>query len=244
MFLALYSKDQDKQAHGPESTQHVRIRLDETQSLIRSFREALGLDPNFLAQSFPVKPSLINEERARKTSWLGSNWPSRGSQTRETLGRTTNKRLDSQASLRAWKGHQMESSRFTPNLLDLSPPEFEALVVYLLTKMGLEFQRGTSNDSGVDGIAADLSSEFGGKLLVQAKRYRHPVSVDSVRSLYGEVLHQGASKGILITTSTFGTSAHSFAINKPLELIDGGNLLYLLSEYAGIEASITTEPPR
>jgi restriction system protein len=110
--------------------------------------------------------------------------------------------------------------------------------------MGLQFQRTGDNDSGIDGIAAELSSEFSGKLLVQAKRYRHPVPVDSVRSLYGEVLHQGASKGILITTSTFGRSAYSFAINKPLELIDGANLLYLLSEYAGIEANIATEPPR
>jgi restriction system protein len=99
--------------------------------------------------------------------------------------------------------------------------------------MGLEFERGASSDSGVDGIAVDLNSQFGGTLLVQAKRYRHPVPVDSVRSLYGEVLHQGASKGILITTSTFGRSAHDLVIDKPLELIDGANLLFLLRSMLG-----------
>jgi restriction system protein len=34
------------------------------------------------------------------------------------------------------------------------------------------------------------------------------------------------------------SSPHEFANGKPLELIDGGNLLYLLQEHAGIEVKI------
>jgi hypothetical protein len=36
-------------------------------------------------------------------------------------------------------------------------------------------------------------------------------------------------------------SCRNFARNKPIELIDGSNLLYLLAEHAGIEAKIV--PP-
>lgn len=44
-----------------------------------------------------------------------------------------------------------------------------------------------------------------------------------------------------MTTSGYGQASHEFANGKPLELIDGGNLLYLLHEHAGVEAKI--EPP-
>jgi hypothetical protein len=53
--------------------------------------------------------------------------------------------------------------------------------------------------------------------------------------------NEGASKGILVTTSGYGKASFEFAQNKPLELLSGSNLLYLLDEHAGITAKI--EPP-
>ncbi len=53
--------------------------------------------------------------------------------------------------------------------------------------------------------------------------------------------NEGASKGILVTTSGYGKASFEFAQNKPLELLSGSNLLYLLEEHAGITAKI--EPP-
>jgi len=50
--------------------------------------------------------------------------------------------------------------------------------------------------------------------------------------------NEGASKGILVTTSGYGKAAYDFANGKPLELITGGNLLYLLEEHAGVKAKI------
>jgi restriction system protein len=41
-----------------------------------------------------------------------------------------------------------------------------------------------------------------------------------------------------VTTSGFGSSAYDFANGKPLELMTGSNLLYLLKEHAGVEAKI------
>ena len=51
------------------------------------------------------------------------------------------------------------------------------------------------------------------------------------------MMNEGASKGLLVTTSGYGPDAFQFAKDKPIELIDGGGLLYLLTEI-GVEARI------
>ena len=46
------------------------------------------------------------------------------------------------------------------------------------------------------------------------------------------MLHEGATKGILVTTAEFGPSAQEFAAGKPLTLIGGGaQLVDLLARY-------------
>jgi restriction system protein len=50
--------------------------------------------------------------------------------------------------------------------------------------------------------------------------------------------NEGASKGILVTTSGYGAASFEFAEGKPLELLGGSHLLHLLSEHVGIEARI------
>lgn len=129
-----------------------------------------------------------------------------------------------------------------PNLMDLSFLEFEALIQNLFIKMGLEArQTRPSRDGGVDCVAWDPRPIFGGKVVIQAKRYKNTVGVSSVRDLFGTLQNEGASKGILVTTSGYGQASFDFAKNKPIELIDGSNLLYLLAEHTGIEAKIV--PP-
>ena len=129
-----------------------------------------------------------------------------------------------------------------PNLMDLSFLEFEALVQNLFTKMGLEArQTRPSRDGGVDCVAWDPRPIFGGKVVIQAKRYKNTVGVSAVRDLFGTLQNEGASKGILVTTSGYGQASFDFARNKPIELLDGANLLYLLREHAGIDAKIV--PP-
>lgn len=128
-----------------------------------------------------------------------------------------------------------------PNLMSLTPSEFESLITNLFEKMGLETrQTRPSRDGGVDCVAWDTRPVTGGKVVIQAKRYAGTVGVSSVRDLFGTVHNEGASKGILVTTSGFGKASFEFAENKPLELLDGTNLLYLLHEHAGVEARIDT----
>ena len=125
------------------------------------------------------------------------------------------------------------------NLMELSPFEFENLISNLFQKMGLETrQTQSSRDGGVDCVAYDPRPIFGGKVIIQAKRYKNTVGVSAVRDLFGTLQNEGASKGILVTTSGYGKAAFEFADGKPLELLDGSNLLYLLAEHADIEAKI------
>ena len=45
----------------------------------------------------------------------------------------------------------------------------------------------------------------------------------------------------MVTTSGYGSASFEFAQNKPIELINGAQLLFLLLEHAGVEARIV--PP-
>jgi restriction system protein len=124
------------------------------------------------------------------------------------------------------------------NLMDLNPYEFEQLVANLFSGMGLDSRLTRSHrDGGVDCIAYDRRPVLGGKVVIQAKRYRHTVGVSAVRDLYGTMMNEGANKGILVTTSGYGPDAFDFAKDKPIELIDGGGLLFLLQEI-GMQARI------
>jgi restriction system protein len=88
-----------------------------------------------------------------------------------------------------------------------------------------------SRDGGVDAIAFDPDPIRGGKIVIQAKRYTNTVGVAAVRDLYGTVVNEGATKGILVTTTDYGPDAYDFAKKKPLTLMNGANLLYLLEKH-------------
>lgn len=125
-----------------------------------------------------------------------------------------------------------------PNLLELTAKEFEYFVHNLFTRMGFDTKVFTaSGDGGVDCVAYDPTPIRGGKYVIQAKLYNKTVPPTAVRDLYGTMQHEGATTGILITTSGYGPSSYQFANGKPLQLIDGSGLLALCKDY-GIPARI------
>lgn len=123
------------------------------------------------------------------------------------------------------------------NLATMDWEDFEHLIREIFEK---EFSSGggevkvtqASRDGGVDAIAFDPDPIRGGKIVIQAKRYAYTVGVSAVRDLYGTVLNEGASKGILVTTSDYGSDAYEFARGKPLTLLSGSNLLHLLQKHS------------
>jgi len=130
-----------------------------------------------------------------------------------------------------------------PNLLDLEPKQFEAFIQNLFTRMGFDTKQfQASGDGGVDCVAFDPRPVFGGKFVIQAKLYQKTVPPTAVRDLYGTMQHEGATKGILITTSGYGPSAYEFANGKPIQLIDASGLLFLCQQQ-GIDARIVPTAP-
>jgi restriction system protein len=119
-----------------------------------------------------------------------------------------------------------------PNLLELSAKEFEAFVQNLFTKMGFDTKLyRASGDGGIDCVAYDPHPIAGGKFIIQAKLYTKTVAPTHVRDLWGTVQHEGATKGIMITTSGYGPDSYAFVANKPLKLIDGSGLLSLCHQH-------------
>ena len=122
------------------------------------------------------------------------------------------------------------------NIAAMDWEDFEHLIREIFEK---EFSEGggevkitqASRDGGVDAIAFDPDPLRGGKIAIQAKRYTNVVGVSAVRDLYGTVINEGASRGILVTTSEYGPDAYDFARDKPITLLNGSNLLHLLEKH-------------
>jgi restriction system protein len=130
----------------------------------------------------------------------------------------------------------MEHLGSQDNLAAMEWEDFEHLVRELFEK---EFGKTggevrvtqASRDRGVDAIAFDPDPIRGGKFVIQAKRYNVVVPVSAVRDLYGTMIAEGATKGILVTTSYFGRDSREFAKDKPITLIDGENLVYMFQKH-------------
>jgi restriction system protein len=131
-----------------------------------------------------------------------------------------------------------------PNLLDLTPEEFEHLVANLFSKLDRPLEvkpTRRSGDGGFDCVVRDPDPIFGGIVVVQARRYdpaKLKVGVSQVREMYGLMIAQGASNGILVTTTGFTKGSFDFSKDKPIKLISGSHLLNLLKEHAGMDVTI------
>jgi restriction system protein len=109
------------------------------------------------------------------------------------------------------------------DLLQLSPREFEEMVVELYRASGHKARRtGAIGDHGVDVVAQTPDGE---KWVVQCKRWRGMAGEPIVRDFYGAMQHEKADKGAIITTGTFTPQAREWAHGKPIILYDGNELL-------------------
>jgi restriction system protein len=139
--------------------------------------------------------------------------------------------------------HQELQHQLTRDLLARimqgTPAFFESLVVDLLVAMkygGTQQDAGQavgrSGDGGVDGIIK--GDRLGLDVIyLQAKRYSRPVAIAEVREFAGSLEGKKARKGVFITTSSFGESAHDFVrhLERKIVLIDGSELAQLMMEH-------------
>jgi hypothetical protein len=110
------------------------------------------------------------------------------------------------------------------HLYQLSPKQFERYVAGLFSQKGYHVvMRGGSGDHGVDLELQDRRT--GRRAIVQCKRYQSTVGEETVRELYGTLLHELAFHAFLVTTADISASARSWAQGKPISLIDGLTLV-------------------
>ena len=94
---------------------------------------------------------------------------------------------------------------------------------------------GQSGDDGVDGIINSDKLGFE-KIYIQAKRYAQNNSVGNelIRNFSGALVQHGATKGVLITTSSFTPKAIEAVranTQQRIILIDGKKLTNFMIEY-------------
>ena len=133
------------------------------------------------------------------------------------------------------------ASEILNNVVDLSPPFFERLVVELLVKMGYGGSikdagkaMGKSGDEGIDGTIKE--DKLGLDIIyIQAKRWKpgNVVGRPELQKFVGALAGQGAKKGIFITTSNFTKEALDYTPRNETKivLIDGEQLAQLMIDY-------------
>lgn len=133
-------------------------------------------------------------------------------------------------------------------LLAVDATRFEYIVIDVLKAMGYGVDTadsarvvGRSGDEGIDGI---IDQDLLGldSIYVQAKRWQNQVSRPEVQAFAGAIQGQNATKGIMITTSTFSKPAIDYVRSiggSRIVLIDGVRLAGLMYDH-GIGVSDAT----
>jgi restriction system protein len=129
-----------------------------------------------------------------------------------------------------------------PDLLALTPGEFEHLTRKLFEAMGMKsWKTQDSKDDGVDAVAINEDPVVGGLCIIQAKRYSKIVGIEAVHALAGVMDDKNAAKGVLVTTSWVGKASRDFAARNGsrIEIIEGRNLKYLLKKHLNLNVLIS-----
>jgi HJR/Mrr/RecB family endonuclease len=119
--------------------------------------------------------------------------------------------------------HKVGQVNSVTDLVNLSPTEFEDMVVELYRIAGHQAKRtGEVGDGGVDVV---VQAKNGEKWIVQCKRWKGSVGAPVVRDFYGAMQHEKADKGTIIAAGRFTQPAVEWANGKPITLYDGEKFL-------------------
>ena len=132
------------------------------------------------------------------------------------------------SAFKSWqKQRLLDGQKGLDSIRGLNWREFEELVGEAYRRQGYMVTENTAAgpDEGID----LLLKKDGALVLVQCKQWRSfKVGVDVVRELFGVMTAKHATSGIVITSGMFTQEAKNFAANKPIDLVDGSQLLQLV----------------
>jgi restriction system protein len=123
-------------------------------------------------------------------------------------------------------GRMLERQTSIESLRALPWKRFEDLLGEAYRRQGYRVEEtlGGGADGGVDLVLR----KHGQTILVQCKRWKQPVPVQTVRELYGVLIDRGVAGAKLVATMTFTRDAIAFASGKPIELVGSAALLELI----------------
>lgn len=128
--------------------------------------------------------------------------------------------------LRAYKRARLKELDY---LLELSPYEFEDVVLEMFSKLGYSVQSTPySNDRGKDGIVY-LN---GKKYLIECKRFSRNVKPTRpmLQKFFAAIYEEKAQGGFFVTTSFFPKTAFEYASKHKIKLVNGYRLVEMMSE--------------
>jgi restriction system protein len=109
----------------------------------------------------------------------------------------------------------------------LSHKQFENLVAETYSRIGYLVLEHSAfeEDQGIDLVLRKSTNLH----LVRCRNWQsHQIDLDIVKQMYSLMYDRQASGTIIITSGTFTREAHRFAANKPIELVDGRQLVELI----------------
>ena len=134
-----------------------------------------------------------------------------------------------------WKrGERLDGQTSLESIRGLSWESFEGLVAEAYRRKGYTVEQSLAG--GADGGVDLVLRKDGQTTLVQCKQWRSSaVGAPVVREIYGVQMHEKADRAIVITSGHFTREAETFVAGKPMELVDGQQLL-------GLVRSVQTQP--
>lgn len=133
---------------------------------------------------------------------------------------------------------------------NITPEEFEIQVLSWLRRLGkidsfsaehLRHLAGSGGNYEFDGVIEfDIFGSSIIIILIECKRYSHPVEREEINSLYSKLQDVGAHKAMIFSTSGFQSGALSYAKNKGIACITVVNGEYL---YETRDAGGNHKPP-
>jgi restriction system protein len=146
------------------------------------------------------------------------------------------------SAINSWRKRKLlDKQESIDSIRNLGWRAFEELVGEAYRRQGYSVSEnpGTGPDGGID-----LFLRKDGELtIVQCKQWRaNKVGVEKVRELYGVHVSENAGTSILITSGFLTQEAKNFAADKPIDLVEGPQLLDLIKNVQPTNTKTTSKP--
>jgi len=142
------------------------------------------------------------------------------------------------------KKRLLDKQKDLDSIKSISWKEFEELVAEAYRRKGYSVVEndGAGPDGGIDLIL----KKDGNLFLVQCKQWKSSkVNVQVVREMYGVMTAKHAHSVIIITSGLFTQEAKNFAVDKPIDLVEGNQLAVLIGSVQSKPNSVVavSSPP-